>query len=113
MAGAKYEKILTEQDANGEADDIDEYDVSIATRSISDIGDNSPLTYGCQQQKLQSSSAHSIMQTPYAIVALILIYFGFSISLTFYQRNLLKVGISMLINVLDLSQIIYLFSYSS
>lgn len=40
-----------------------------------------------------------IMQTPAAILALILVYFAFSIGLTFYQRNLLKVS----------AQIIYVF----
>lgn len=88
MAETKYERIQTEQDALGEQNEI-EFDIP-GDRTTSHIAENT-LSYNCQQ-KYQSPST-SIMQTPSAILALIFIYFGLSISLTFYQRDLLKVRI--------------------
>lgn len=80
MTDAKYEKIRTE---HGEEDDLEELNESISTRSN--------IAIACQPKEVHSVSTNSIMQTPYSLVALILIYFALSISLTFYQRNLLKV----------------------
>lgn len=85
MAETKYERIQAEQDAHGEQDEI-EFDIS-GDRTAIHIADNT-LSYSCQE-KYQPST--SIMQTPSAILALIFVYFGLSISLTFYQRDLLKV----------------------
>lgn len=90
MANAKYEKVQTEQDTHAENDDIDEFD-----RSHIDFEDNPSLAYECQKQKSFPSSANGIMLSPYSVVALILIYFGFSICLTFYQRNLLRVSVQL------------------
>lgn len=89
MAEARYERIQTEQDAHAEQEqeeeEEDDVDISLA-RSAIDITED-PLPYSTKHRPM------SIMQAPSAILALIFIYFGLSISLTFYQRGLLKVRI--------------------
>lgn len=93
MTDAKYERIHTEQDAHADQDENDFDFISGSgggggsRRSSIHIIENT-LSYS-GEKKLQTTP--TIMQTPSAILALIFIYFGLSISLTFYQRSLLKV----------------------
>lgn len=93
MSDAKYERIHAEQDAHVDQDEND-FDfirggggVGGSRRSSVHIIENTLAYSG--EKKVQTTP--TIMQTPSAILALIFIYFGLSISLTFYQRNLLKV----------------------
>lgn len=83
MAEAKYERIHADQDVNTEQeeDDVDTVEDITEINIIDDIANNYQEAY----------NSLSIMQTPSAILILILIYFGLSIGLTFYQRSLLKV----------------------
>lgn len=100
MANTKYEKIHTEPDVNNDNDSVDSFDV-IGDRTGIDLERNPSLVYNHQQQAATSfpSSAgavsattrNNVMQSTYGIAALILIYFGLSICLTFYQRHLLRV----------------------
>lgn len=95
MSDAKYERIHTEQDAHADKDEND-FDI-IGSRGGSGTGSSRRSSIHIIENTLAYSGQKSIettptiMQTPSAILALIFVYFGLSISLTFYQRSLLKV----------------------
>ena len=93
MAETKYARIHTEQDVHTEQEEEDELDnLDGTTATVKIVNEKS---YNFQQPNQHSSistgQTTTMIQTPSAMLALIFIYFGLSIGLTFYQRGLLKV----------------------
>lgn len=98
MAEAKYKIIeKEEQDINTdpeEEDDEDDEEDDDYTENFDDdtvtiITSSNHESHSVYPNKFNEVD---IMRTPAAILALILVYFAFSIGLTFYQRSLLKVN---------------------
>lgn len=97
MAETKYEIIHRDHDVHTEQeeDDLEEYSIENSNRDFirgttlkdDQIINNNNNIY----PKEYINRNIDIMQTPSAILALILVYFGLSIGLTFYQRHLLYV----------------------
>lgn len=92
MTESKYkiiqinQNVHTDQEDDGDDDDDDTVTIVPANETDDLHFSNNKFT------------ENNIMQTPTAILSLILIYFTLSIGLTFYQRNLLKVVISIELN---------------
>lgn len=98
MAESKYHIIKKEeQDINSDPEDADEeeeeeeddYTENFDDDTVTIITSSNHESHSIYPNKFNSVD---IMQTPAAILALILVYFAFSIGLTFYQRSLLKVN---------------------
>lgn len=89
MTDSKYKIIPRARNENSDLDD-EEYD--------GEIGDNlndETITIIPEDKFIirANNLNEDIMKTPAAILAITMIYFAFSIGLTFYQRQLLKVGV--------------------
>lgn len=86
----KYERIQTADDAHGQNGDFDNQHHHHHLQRHSQSSNDTKIEIPKPRIKL------SDMQTPLATLVLILIYFCLSIGLTFYQRWLLKVNITLL-----------------
>lgn len=96
MAESKYKIIEKEEpDINTDPDEDDEEDEEeeVYTENFDDDTVTIITTSNNESHSIYPNKFNEvdIMQTPAAILALILVYFAFSIGLTFYQRSLLKV----------------------
>lgn len=93
MTESKYKILQANQDLHSdEEDDGDEDDEF--TKHLDDNDDSVTIVHATDSDDLHFSQKfieNNTMQTPAAILSLILIYFTLSIGLTFYQRNLLRV----------------------
>lgn len=98
MAESKYEIIQRQHDvhAEQEEDDLDDIDNSnngfFRTHTLQEdhvINTNNNNIYS----KPYANQNIDIMTTPSAILVMILIYFGLSIGLTFYQQELVNVSL--------------------
>lgn len=100
MADAKYKIIeKEEQDINTEQEEDDDDDDEDEEYEYTGNFDDDDTVTIITSSNHESHSIYSnktndedIMRTPAAILALILVYYAFSIGLTFYQRKLLKVS---------------------
>lgn len=98
MADTKY-KIIDKEEQDNSTDPEDNEDDDVNTEHFGNGNDNDDTVTIITSSNHERHSIYpktkfndvDIMQTPAAILALILIYFAFSIGLTFYQRNLLEV----------------------
>lgn len=98
MADTKY-KIIDKEEQDNSTDPEDNEDDDVYTEHFGNDNDNDDTVTIITSSNNEPHSIYpknkfndvDIMQTPAAILALILIYFAFSIGLTFYQRNLLEV----------------------
>lgn len=100
MAESKYQIIEKEEpDINTDPDDEDdEEEEDECTEQFDDDTVTIITTSNNESHSIHPNKFNDvdIMRTPAAILALILVYFAFSIGLTFYQRSLLKVSIDLL-----------------
>lgn len=100
MAESKYKIIeKDEQDINTDLeeeeeeydDEDDDYRENFDDDTVTIITSSNNESHSAYPNPNKFNEVN-IMQTPAAILALILVYFAFSIGLTFYQRSLLKVN---------------------
>lgn len=93
MTESKYKILQVNQDLHtDEEDDGDEDDEF--KKHLDDNDDSVTIVHATDSDDHHYSRKfidNNTMQTPAAILSLILIYFTLSIGLTFYQRNLLRV----------------------
>lgn len=89
MTHSKYKIIPRDRNENSDLDD-EEYD----GESGDNFNDETITIVPDDKFVIRANTLNEdIMKTPAAILAITMIYFAFSIGLTFYQRQLLKVGV--------------------